>query len=203
MTAAPPSAEAWGTCRLCGDAVPPGAAECPICAQSTTAALPTKLLRRRSGRWLRLVQSVRVLLVLGVVVGLAIVLLQAVWSGPPSYPDPLTTQGTHLVPAGNISYLSGSITGEDYITGNYTVLSPVGANVTFAVYNVTEFIAFYHHEAAQPQLLITGHASGRIVFAAPYTDTFFFVWESPFPASTGPNENVYVVTTYETNVVLA
>ena len=201
MTAAP--AEAWGTCRLCGDAVPAGAAECPTCAQSTTAALPTKMLRRRSGPWLKLVQSVRVLLVLGVVVGLSIVLLQAVWSGPPSYPDPLTTQGTHLVPAGNISYLSGSITGEDYITGNYTVLSPVGANVTFAVYNVTEFIAFYHHEVAQPQLLIHGHSSGRIVFAAPYTDTFFFVWENPFPASTGLNENVYVVTTYETNVVLA
>ncbi len=161
------------------------------------------MLRRRSGPWLKLVQSVRVLIVIGVVAGLAVVLLQAVWSGPPSYPDPLTTQGTHYVSAGNFTFLSGSITGEDYITGNYTVLSPSGGNVTFAIYNSTEFLAYFHHEASQPQLSIGGQTSGRIVFSAPYTDTFYFVWFNGFPTPSGIGENVYVVTNYASNVILA
>lgn len=203
MSASPSPADAWGTCRLCGDAVPPGAKACPICGQATEQPLPSKILRTRSRPWLRLVQSVRVLVVFGVVIGLALVLLQAVWSGPPNYPDPLTTQGTHVVAPGNFTFLSGSITGEDYITGNYTVVSPTGGNVTFAVYNQTEFLDFYHGLPSRAQLTVPGQGSGRIVFSAPYTDTFYFVWVSGYPPAGGPSESVYVVTNYETNVILA
>jgi hypothetical protein len=142
-------------------------------------------------------------LVVAVVVGLTYVMVGAVWSGPPSYADPLTTRGSYTIAPGSFAYLSGSITGEDYIVGNYTVVTPAGTNVSFQVYNQSEFVAFVHHQPASAQLSLSPPGGGRIVFAAPYTDTFYFVWANPFPASSGITLSVYAVTNYETNVVLA
>ena len=194
----------WGTCLLCGDAYPPDAADCPTCGKATPGHAggerpPTVWQRRR----FRLVQSGRVLLVVGVAVGLAYVLVSAVWTGPPNIVDPLTTQGGYHLAPGGFAYLAGSITGEDYILGNYSVLAPSGTNVTFEVFNNTEFERYVHHESATPALSMTPASSGRIIFAAPYTDTFALVWENPNPAASGLVVSLYAVTNYETNVVIA
>lgn len=151
---------------------------------------------------MRLVQGLRALAVVGIVVGVSYVLLGAVLTGPPSYPDPLTRSGLLTVPAGNISYLVGSITGEDYIVGNYSVVAPAQANVSFQVFNQTQFVAYVHHQPTRSIWSIAPLSSGRIVFAAPYTDTFYLVWENPYPASSGVSLRVYAVTTYTSNVVL-
>lgn len=150
----------------------------------------------------RFLQVTQVLVVVAVVVGLGYVIVSALVQGPPGFPDPLTTRGVHVVGPGNFSYFSGSITGEDYVTGNYTVLNPPGAFVGFAVYNTTGMIAYVHHQPARPLWNQSGEASGRIVFAAPYTDVFYFVFVNPYPASTGITLNVYVTTTYQSNVVI-
>ena len=129
-------------------------------------------------------------------------LLGAVLTGPPSYPDPLTRAGVIHVPAGNFSYLMGSITGEDYIVGNYSVVAPAQANVTFQVFNQSQFVAFVHHQPTRSVWSVAPVSNARIVFAAPYTDTFYLVWENPYPASSGVALNVYASTTYQSNVVI-
>ena len=45
--------------------------------------------------------------------------------------------------------------------------------------------------------------SGPIVFAAPYTDTFYLVFTNPYPASSGLKVTVYAATQYEPNVVIS
>jgi hypothetical protein len=140
--------------------------------------------------------------VVAVVIGLTYVMVGAVWSGPPTYADPLTTKASYTIAPGNFAYLGGSITGEDYIVGNYSVVAPAGTNVSFQVYNQSEFVKFVHHQPSLPQLSLTTPGGGRIVFAAPYTDIFYFVWANPFPASSGVTQSVYAVTNYESNVVL-
>lgn len=193
----------YGTCTLCGDAVPPAAAACPTCGAARPA--PAHGIGRLPGRIrhrLRFVQSIRALVVVAVVVGLAYVLFSAVLAGPPSYPDPLTTRGTYQVVPGGFTYLSGAITGEDYIVGNYSVVNPPGALIAFEVFNSTEMLQYAHHERSEPILNVSGQPQGRIVFAAPYTDTFYLVFANPYAPTTGIALELYVATTYQSNVVL-
>lgn len=188
---------------MCGDAVAPGATSCPTCgeervvAPAAVAGLPRGVRRR-----LRLVQGLRVLVVVAVVVGVAYAILSAVVAGPPSYPDPLTTKGVYSVPAGNFTYLAGAITGEDYIVGNYSVLNPPGATAVFEVFNATEMIEFAHHRTATPVQASSAVRSGQIVFDAPYTDTFYLVFVNPYAPTTGIDIQLFVTTTYQSNVVL-
>jgi hypothetical protein len=180
--------------------MPPGG-PCPTCGKLPTSN-PTPRQATRQRRWSRTVGSLRIVLVTVVVLGLAWAMLSAVYTGPPVYADPLTTQGSYHLTPGHFTYLAGAITGEDYIVGNYTVTDPVGAAVVFQVYNSTAFSAFAHGHAATPQWSVSGEPAGRIVFAAPYTDTFYLVFENPYQAASGINETLYATTEYQSNVVI-
>ena len=139
----------------------------------------------------------------GIIGAIGWAIISAEISGPTTYADPLTGTWTLTVPASGWGLIAGNITGEDYVTGNFSVESPVAASVMVYIYNSTEFAAFYAHESAQAATQpYTNVSSARIVFAAPYTDMFYFVFENPYPASSNLTEKIYVTTTYETNVVL-
>jgi len=198
-----PLAGAWRTCRVCSGAVPAGDAICPTCGQQ--GAVPDReisSLPRGPRRRLRLAQVLRSLIVIGVVVGITYAIVGAVLSGPPTFPDPLTTRGTYTIGPGNYTFLAGAITGEDYIDGNYTILAPVGTEVLFQVFNSTSFSAFLHHVPTTPQFSSTEPDRGSIVFPAPYTDTFYLVWENPYQTTSGISQTIYIVTNYQSNVVI-
>jgi hypothetical protein len=203
--ATPQVAGRWDSCAFCGDAVPPDAKICPTCGKEQgTPTERAAVARSRSGhRRAVLLRWLRVLVVVAIVATIGWAILSAEISGPTTYSDPLTGAWTFAVPAGGYHLIAGNITGEDYITGNFTVESPVAAQIMLYIYNSSEFGAFYTHQpaqAAQPPYTNVSHA--YIVFAAPYTDEFYFVFENPYPASSGITENLFVTTTYETNVVL-
>ncbi|HKS59846.1 MAG TPA: hypothetical protein VJS68_03610 [Thermoplasmata archaeon] len=193
----------WGTCRVCGDAVPPGGAACPTCGSERP--IPGDRLQSLPSRQrlrLRLHGSLRAVLVVVVVAGLAYAILSAVVTGPPHYSDPLTGRWTYTIAPGNSSVLGGAITGEDYIEGNFTVVTPPGALAALAIYNQSGFEAWQGHGAAATVATPYSSSDGRIVFAAPYTDTFYFVFSNPYPAGSGVVITVLVSTNYESNVVL-
>jgi hypothetical protein len=194
---------AWRTCSVCGGAVPAGPSDCPTCGQRKT--VPTAAigsLPRRQRRRVRATQIFRSLIVVAVVVGIAYAILSAVLAGPPVYSDPLTTKGTYSVAPGNYTVLSGWITGEDYVDGNFTILDPVGTTLVFQVFNSTGFAAWVHHQPATPQWTTNGTGSGAIVFAAPYTDLFYLVFENPYEPTSGIQETIYIATNYQSNVVI-
>lgn len=203
MAAPDPATPAWPTCQVCGRAVPQPEGVCPSCGQQKTvetSKIPQ--LPERSRRRLRLATTVRVIIVVVVIGGLAFDTISSVYSGPPTYPDPLTTQGTYTLGPGNYTVLSGAITGEDYIDGNYTVVSPAGTSLSFAVYNATEYAAWVHGESAQPQWTTNGTSASAIVFDAPYTDTFFLVFQNPYEPGSGIVQTVYISTAYQSNVLI-
>jgi hypothetical protein len=193
----------WATCSVCGGAVPPDTTMCPTCGQhkaiqeSTIPHLAPRVRQR-----VRFLQVARVVLIVAVISGIGYDLGTSILAGPTTTPDPLTTQGTLNVSAGNYTYFAGAITGEDYIEGNFTVTYPVGVPIEFYVYNSTSFQQFVNGFPATPQFWSLNVTSSRIVFAAPYTDTFAFVFLNPYPPSSGINVKVYEDTTYQTNVVI-
>ncbi len=189
---------------LCGDAVPSGATTCPTCGKelpvpaAEPGTLPARVRRR-----LALHRGLRAVVVTAVVVGIVYFVVSAVWSGPPTFVAPLTESRSFMLPAGNFTYLAGSITGEDYITGNFTVVNPPGARVSLLVFSSSEFLAYVAHlPAATAAPPIHNVSASRIVFAAPYTDTFYFVFENPYPAGSGIEEQIYASTHYQTNVIV-
>ncbi|MCI4363765.1 MAG: hypothetical protein L3K13_05620 [Thermoplasmata archaeon] len=193
----------WGTCATCGDATPPGALTCPTCGKADptrtrSSATGTPQLRRR----LALHKWLRVIVVVGIAGGLTVVMVQAAFTGPPQVADPLSGTWSYSVAPGQYAVLSGQIVGEDYIIGNYTVVSPPGALAVFSVFNSSEFTAFAEHRAsssAQPPL---NESASRIVFNAPYSDTYYFVWQNPYAPSTGIHETLYASTQYQSNVAV-
>ena len=200
---AAPDPAAWRTCRYCGGAVPPEGPICPTCGQNSTVATDQiSTLPAPARRWLRVTQAVRVAIVLAVAAFLAYAIVGAAWTGPPTITDPLTTAATYTIAPGNFTYLSGAITGEDYIDGNYTIISPVGTQLDFTVYNASSFLEFYAGQPAVPQWNQTGPDIGTIVFSAPYTDTFFLVFTNPYLPTSGIVMTVYIVTNYQSNVVI-
>jgi hypothetical protein len=197
-----PHASEWGACALCGEAFPPNGKMCPTCG-ATEAVRPgaTEALLPRTRRRYKLVRALRVFAVVVVILGLAWATLSGALTGPPTYADPLTTSGWQNVGPGNFSVLSGAISGEDYIQGNFTVENPPGAPLTLEVFNSTDYPYFTAHAPSIPLLVMNG-SSEAFAFAAPYTDTFYFVFVNSFGIWTGINLHVYVVTAYESNVVL-
>jgi len=199
-----PDPSAFATCRTCGDAVPPELSMCPTCGAS--ASIPAREEDRLVGgarRRFRTLKLGRIVVVSAVAVGLAAVLIQAAFSSPPVAADPLTQSGTFTVTPGNFTTLSGDIVGADWIQGNYTVVDPPGAALTFAVFNATEFTRFSEGDPqAQPALTLTPGPTGRIVFPALVTDLYFFVWENHYPMGSGLSLTFYVKTVYESNVQL-
>ena len=204
--ATPDSEPRWGSCSFCGDAVPPDAKICPTCGKvwaGTSAEHAAELRSRPAHRRAVLLRWLRILVVVAIVGGIGWAIISAEISGPTTFSDPLTGAWTFTIPPQGWNILAGNITGEDYVTGNFTVESPVAADIVVMIYNSTEFAAFYQHEQAQPAAApYKNVSSAYIVFAAPYTDTFYFVFENPYPTSSNLTEKLYVTTTYQTNVVL-
>ncbi|HUZ80121.1 MAG TPA: hypothetical protein VMV28_05845 [Thermoplasmata archaeon] len=191
----------WGECAFCGNAVPPTSAVCPICGAGepvragTIARAPRRVQRR-----LKLLGAFRILIVAGVVVVLAFLVIQPVLSGPPVLADPLTTSGTYTIGAGNSTVLAGEVSGEDFITGNFSVVAPVGTTIGLTVYNTTEYSQFLAGDNPQNQTWYSPGNSGPITFAAYYTDTYYFVFSNPYPTTSGITVTVYIATQYQTNV---
>jgi hypothetical protein len=201
MPTAPPSPSTWGECRFCGVAVPPQAGVCPICgAEAPIRAAEVRQTPRSLRTRLKLIGAIRTLIVVGVVALLAYSLVSVVIQGQPNVPDPLTTAGTYTIGAGNFTLITGEITGGDFVIGNFTSVDPSGASIQLAVYNSTEWIAFITHNPATPAYTIGAAQDGRIIYSAPYTDDFYFVFENPYAPSTGISVTVYITTTYESNV---
>jgi len=201
MPSAPSARATWGECRFCGVAVPPGARKCTICgAEDPLPAESARRAPRRLRTRLRLIGAVRTLIVVGVIAALTYSLVSVALQGEPNVPDPLTTAGSYLIGPGNFTVISGEITGGDYVVGNFTSLTPSGASVELAVYNSTEFVDFYSHSEASPAYTIQPSPTGRIIYSAPYTDNFYFVFENPYAPSTHLSVTVYITTEYESNV---
>jgi hypothetical protein len=195
----------WGSCTFCGDAVPPEARICPTCGkeQGTPAQRAVEGRSRPARRRATALRWLRALVVVAIVSTIGWAIVSAEISGPTAYADPLTGAWTLNVPAGGWSILAGNITGEDYITGNFSVESPVAGEVMVYIYNSSQFAAFYAHQNAQTAAPpYTNVSSARIVFSAPYTDEFYFVFENPYAPASHLAERIYITTTYETNVVL-
>jgi hypothetical protein len=192
----------WGACRTCGVATPEGALRCPICgAERPLSANEVRSAPRPLRRRLRLTGFLRTAVVVVVVVGLAYALISAVVEGPPVLVgDPLTTQGTYTIGPGNFTVISGEITGGDYVLGNYTSIHPVGTNTSLAVYNSSAWVTFRAGGVPTPAWSPPPSPGGRIVYSAPVTDTYYFVFSNPYPESSHLTIEVYVTTTYESNV---
>ncbi len=192
----------WGSCRFCGVAVPAGAATCGICgADHPLSAAEAKTAPPKVRRWIRLTRAFRVFVVVVVVVGLAYAILSAVLSGPPTLvSDPLTTSGTYTLGPGNYTVISGEITGGDYVTGNFTAVHPLGVNVAVAVYNSSEWSAFVAGGTPSPLYSVAPTYSAQLVYSPDVTDTYYFVFSNPYPASTHLTIGVYIVTLYNANV---
>lgn len=193
----------FGTCRRCGDAVPPGATRCPICGEGDPIragqeATLTGAARRRY----RVLRWGRTIVVVGVVVLLAALMVQAAVTPAPVAANPLSQTSVLSIPAGKFAFIQGWITGADYIQGNYTVLNPPGALLGFAIYNSTEFPEFDRGLNVTPMDSNAPASSGLIVYAALYSDTYTFVWQNQYPSSSNLTLKVYVTTAYETNVVV-
>jgi hypothetical protein len=200
MAAASPDVT-WGSCRYCGTAVAPGAAACAICGEDkpvragSMASAPRSVRRR-----VAFTNGLRAIVVIAVAVALAYTLLDAVLTGPPNVPDPLTTAGVYSLGPGATEFLSGNVTGGDYIVGNFTTVQPYEANVTLSVYNVTAWDNLVQNGSGSPLYTTPSEGSGRIIFTALYTDLYVFVLTNPYPTQSHLNLTVYVATEYESNV---
>jgi hypothetical protein len=192
----------WGACRFCGVAVPAGADKCGICGAESpipAAAIPSapKSVRRRI-QWAGLFRSV---IVVVVVVAITYAIVSAVLSGPPVLTDdPLTTSGTYELAPGNFTVIWGEITGGDYVIGNFTSTQPVGTDIALAVYNSSGWSEFIGHGNASPVWTTPTSGEGRIVYSAPVTDDYYFVFTNPYPVSSHLSIAVYITTEYESNV---
>jgi hypothetical protein len=202
VTDAPPTPGTWGSCSFCGGAVPPDARICPICGadrpvRAGELATAPKKVRRR----IQVSGTLRTLIVIGACGALAYAMIGAVLSGPPVVADPLTTSGAYTLGPGNFTVLSGNITGGDYIQGNYSAMTPPGMDISVSIYNSSQWNWFSNGSGTPgTQWNNTPSYSGPIVFAAEYTDMYYFVFSNPLPVSSGITIEIYVVTEYESNV---
>ena len=192
----------WGACRFCGVATPAGAAKCPICGtERPLSAEEVRTAPRSLRRRLKLTGLLRTVIVVAVIAGLAYAIISAELQGPPVLTgDPLTTAGTYVIGPGNYTLISGEITGGDYVIGNFTSLSPVGTNIAVSVFNSSGWDAFAVHTPATPVWSLPATYDGRIVYSAPVTDNYYFVFENPYPVASHLTITVYITTEYESNV---
>ncbi|MGA9840579.1 MAG: emp24/gp25L/p24 family protein [Thermoplasmata archaeon] len=202
MTDPEPPPATWGACQFCGVAAPAGATKCPICgAENPVPAAEIATAQPRVRRRIRLTAAFRTLIVVAVAGALAYTLLAAVIAGPPVVADPLTTAGTYAIGPGNFTVISGNITGGDFVVGNYTALDPPGIDISVSVYNSSQWQWFTTGSGSPgAQWNNTPTFDGRIVFSAPYTDMYYFVFLNPQPPSSHLTVDLYVTTEYESNV---
>ena len=201
MTDPAPSPADWGMCRFCGVAVAPNAAKCAICgAPDPIASTQYRTVDRPLRLRMQLTGALRSVIVIGVVLALGYSMISVVLSGPPVVADPLTTTGSYEIGPGNFTVISGEITGGDFVIGNYTTVAPVGTNLVVSVFNSTQWIQFVNGEDPEPQWSTSPGPSAQIVYSAPYTDTFYFVFTNPYPPTSHLAVTAYIATTYESNV---
>jgi hypothetical protein len=197
---APPDAT-WGACRFCAVAVPPSATTCPICGAPDPIRASEMATVSRSQRWrLRATGVFRSLIVVAVSLGLAYLMITLVLGGPPVVADPLTTNGLYALGPGNFTVIEGEITGGDFIIGNFSTSNPVGLNLELAVYNSTQIPQFLNGLSPVPLYTLGPTTAGHIVFSAPYTDDYSFVFTNPYPAASHLAFVAQISTTYESNV---
>jgi hypothetical protein len=191
----------WGSCRYCGTAVAPGASACALCGAdgpvpaASLASAPAPVRRR-----IAFTNGFRAVLVIGVAVALGFTLIDEALTGPPNVADPLTTAGSYRIPPGSVAFLSGNVTGGDYVVGNFTSDQPYGASVSISAYNLSGWTDRVLYGTGVPVWSTPTEGSGRIVFTSAYTDTYTFVLTNPYPPSSHLNITVYVATEYESNV---
>jgi hypothetical protein len=196
-----PAPGTWGACRFCGVAVPSGARVCEICgAPSPLSASEIRTAPRAVRRRLAWTGFLRAFVVVAVIGALGYAIISAELSGPPNVPDPLTTAGAYTLTPGGYTVISGEITGGDYVIGNFSSEAPAGASVELAVYNSTEWSLYLEKGSASPAYSLGASPTGRIVYSAAYTDTFYFTFTNPYPPTSDLNVTVYIVTEYESNV---
>lgn len=148
-----------------------------------------------------MIGALRTVIVVGVCLALAFTLISAVLAGPPVVADPLTTSGLYAISPGNTTVIEGEITGGDFVIGNFSAVSPPGVNITVTVYNSTQWNALVSGGLpGTPQWTATPGPTGRIIYSAPYTDTFYFVFGNPYPVASHLTIEAYIVTQYESNV---
>jgi hypothetical protein len=191
----------WGSCRFCGTAVAPGATACGLCGADrpvAAAELPRAPVAVR--RRIALTSWLRALIVVGVAVGLAWTLIASALAGPPAVADPLTTTGTYEIPPGASAFLTGEVTGGDYVVGNFTSVVPHLAQVVVSVYTAQAWHSLLENGSGTPAWSTPSEGSGRIIFSALYTTNYTFVLTNPYSGSTPLNITVYVATQYESNV---
>jgi len=202
VSAAPESPGTWGTCRFCGVAAPAGAAKCPECGADHPLS-PAELRSAPKGlrRRVRFTGFLRTIVVLGVIIALAYATISAVFQGPPVLTgDPLTVSEGYHVGAGNFTMISGEITGGDYVIGNYSSFDPAGMDVAFVVYNSSQWSSFVNGTLPTPAYAGASGYTGRIVYSAPVTDTYYFVFTNPYPVTSHLTIGIYISTEYESNV---
>jgi hypothetical protein len=198
---APVDPRAWGSCLYCGDAVPPDSNACPICgAENPIRAGQAPKEPKRVRRRIWALGTLRSVLVFGAIALLVYAIIAAELSGPPVIADPLTHSGTYYISSENYTVLSGSVQGGDYILGNWSVMVPFAGEMSLVIYNSTEFTQFQAGDNAANQTWVAPTTNGQIDFSALYTNTFYFVFENPYPASSGLNEKVYISTAYTPDV---
>lgn len=191
----------WGSCVYCGDAVPPGSTKCPICgAEGPLSPAQEQLAPPRTRRRLGALRSLRVVIVVLAILGVAYLVVSPVFSGPPILPDPLTTRGSYTMTPSNTTILAGEITGEDFVIGNFSVLAPVGTQIGLTIYNTTEYVAYRDGIQTANQSWVAPSTDARFNFPAPYTDTYYLVFYNPYPATSGLTVTAYIATTYTPNV---
>ena len=192
---------AWGSCLYCGDAVPPTSKMCPVCgAENPVRAGQIGKAPKKVRRRLAALGALRTVLIFGAIALLVYAIIAAEISGPPVVADPLTHSGTYYIPAQNGSIQSGSVQGGDYILGNWSVMFPYAGAMSLTIYNSTEFAQYEAGEVAGNQTWYPSTTQGQIDFVALYTDTFYFVFSNPYPASSHLNETVYISTAYTPDV---
>jgi hypothetical protein len=191
----------WGVCSFCAVAVAPGATTCGICgSEGVIRAAQVPRVSRRQRRRLQATNLFRSLIVIVVVLGLGYTMVSLVVQGQPNIPDPLTTSGFYTIAPGNFTYLNGSITGGDFVIGNFSTSDPVGLNLELSVYNSTEWPQFLAGLSPVPQYSVAPTADGHLVFAAPTTDMFYLVFTNPYPTSSHLSYTAQITTEYASNV---
>jgi hypothetical protein len=125
------------------------------------------------------VQATRAVLIVGMVlVVTAIIYPELVTTDVPAT-DPLTNTWTLVIRPDNSSAVSGLVDGDDAISGNFTVLSPVGAQVAFDV--LPSGSGTWQQDMGQNVYVpaIPPGSTAKVFFSADYTDWYFFVFSNP------------------------
>jgi len=73
-------------------------------------------------------------------------------------------------------------------------------NIVVAVYNSSEWAQFTAGATPSPLYAVSPTYDAQIVYAPQVTDTYYFVFTNPYPASSHLTIGVYITTLYNANV---